>query len=306
MEINPTCKYIKFMKFIEILYGNHRKSSFIPYYRQYLEHYEKKDKRVVKQALDRYMEYTLVNNPKSLSANPQKEDIIGYIDYLTSHSKGSGAASTYARFRKVMRAAVKDRVLSQDPCNDIRLPNNRTALIKDILSESEIIKLISTPLLEKMSEVKRAFIFSLYTGMRFCDIKALTYKNIDYSNRIITFEQCKTKHKSSKSVVHIPLRKDLISIIEPAKGGDEHIFNLPSHPTCMKVLKQWTTAAGIEKHITWHCARHTFATNILQNGADIRVVADLLGHSSLKYVEIYTRVIDSRKTAAINSLPPIL
>ena len=306
MEINPTYKYTNFMKIIEILYGNRKKSSFIPYFRQYLEHYDKKDKRVVKQALDRYLEFTQANNTKSVSTNPSREDIIGYIDYLTSHSKGSGAASTYARFRKVMRAAVKDRVLSIDPCIDLKFPNIRVALIKDILSESEIMTLVSTTLPDRMSEIKRAFVFSLYTGMRFCDIKALTYKNIDYSNRILTFEQCKTKNKSCKSVVHIPLRKDIISIIEPPKERDEHVFNLPSHPTCMKVLKQWTTAAGIEKHITWHCARHTFATNILQKGADIRVVADLLGHSSLKYVEIYTRVIDSRKAAAINSMPPLL
>ena len=52
-------------------------------------------------------------------------------------------------------------------------------------------------------------------------------------------------------------------------------------------------------------ARHTFATNILKNGADVRVVSDLLGHSSLKYVEIYTRAIDKKKIQAVNSLPAL-
>ena len=90
-----------------------------------------------------------------------------------------------------------------------------------------------------------------------------------------------------------------------APGKHTNLFILPSHPTCLKALRTWTKEAGISKHITWHCARHTFATNILKNGADVRVVSDLLGHSSLKYVEIYTRAIDKKKIQAVNSLPAL-
>lgn len=64
--------------------------------------------------------------------------------------------------------------------------------------------------------------------------------------------------------------------------------------------------AGIDKHVTWHVARHTFATLVLEGGANIRVVADLLGHSGLNYIQRYTRARDEKKVAAVNSLPKIV
>ena len=293
------------MKILDFLNSKRRESGFIIYFRTYLKSYEKKDRRVIKQAFDRYLEFIKSHNPKLLHANPSREDIISFIDWLISNSRGSGAASTYARFRKVMRAAVKDRAVRNDPCIDIQCPSSRTALTKDILSDSEIRDLLSVTIPSEWFDIRQAFIFSLYTGLRFCDVRKLTHRNIDFTNRLLILEQSKTKGRSSRSVVHIPLRKDIIGLINAPLHNDELLFRLPSHPTCMKYLRKWTVAAGISKHITWHCARHSFATNILKNGADIRVVADLLGHSGLKYVEIYTRAIDERKTAAVNSLPDL-
>ena len=61
----------------------------------------------------------------------------------------------------------------------------------------------------------------------------------------------------------------------------------------------------INKHISWHCARHSFAVNILNNGANIKTVSSLLGHSGLRHTEKYTRAVDSLKQEAINSLPEL-
>lgn len=83
------------------------------------------------------------------------------------------------------------------------------------------------------------------------------------------------------------------------------IFDLPSFESATKSLRYWVKSAGIDKRITWHSARHSFATNILINGANIKTVASLLGHSDLTYVERYTRVIDTLKEEAINSLPEL-
>ena len=70
-------------------------------------------------------------------------------------------------------------------------------------------------------------------------------------------------------------------------------------------MKRWVKRAGIDKHISWHCARHSFAVNILNNGANIKTVASLLGHSGLKHTEKYTRAVDKLKEEAINSLPEL-
>jgi len=66
-----------------------------------------------------------------------------------------------------------------------------------------------------------------------------------------------------------------------------------------------TKKAGIDKHITWHCGRHSFGTQLLNNGANIKVVSSLLGHSSLRFTEIYVRAVDEEKKKAINSMPSI-
>ena len=83
------------------------------------------------------------------------------------------------------------------------------------------------------------------------------------------------------------------------------IFPLPSYESCSKSLRRWVKRAGIDKHISWHCARHSFATNILTNGANIKTVASLLGHSGLKHTEKYVRAVDKLKEEAICSLPDI-
>ncbi len=68
-------------------------------------------------------------------------------------------------------------------------------------------------------------------------------------------------------------------------------------------MKRWVKRAGIDKHISWHCVRHSFAVNILNNGTNIKTVTSLLGHSGLKHREKYTRTVDKLKEEAINSLP---
>jgi hypothetical protein len=84
----------------------------------------------------------------------------------------------------------------------------------------------------------------------------------------------------------IPLNDGLLSLIRnsPEDGNlDNLVFTLPSYESCCKSVKRWVKRAGINKHISWHCARHSFAVNILNNGANIKTVASLLGHSGLKH-----------------------
>ena len=130
---------------------------------------------------------------------------------------------------------------------------------------------------------------------------------MDYSNRVLTFNQKKTQGHSSKSYVNIPLNDGLLALIGKASTGepDERLFKLPSQAMCLKALRHWTAKAGITKHITWHCRQHSFAVNTLNNGANIKTVASLLGHSGLQHTEKYTCAVDSLKQKAINSLPEL-
>lgn len=297
----------------------------------YYESYTKGDKRHIKRAYNCFVDYltdpegALLPKPewdeeqraraagikadrvKALRLAPRqlsKNMVGGFVEYLQRRFRGDGPHTAYSRFKKIIKAAVEADVISKNPCAGIVIKIDNGALKKDILSMEEIRRLVATHYAGENGDIRRAFIFCLYSGMRYCDVKDLTYANVDAANRLLKFEQAKTKGHSAASGVVIPLNEGLLRLLGAGKRN-ERVFRLPSHTMCLKALRHWTARAGIDKHITWHCARHSFAVNILNNGANIKTVASLLGHSSLEHTEKYTRAVDSLKEAAINSLPPL-
>ena len=305
--------------------------NFLTWMWAYYEAYTKVDKRHIKRAYNCFVDYIIdpdnkfTYNPdwtneqrdtaakekakrvRGLKIKPQqltKEMITGFTDYLQRRFKGDGPQTLYARFKKIIKTAVEDDIIRKNPCTGVVIKTDPNTLKKDVLSTGEMQQLMTTHYEGENANIRRAFIFCLYSGLRWCDVKDLTFANVDYSNKLLRFEQAKTKGRSSASGVVIPLNEGLLGLI--GKGErDTHIFPLPSHTMCLKALRRWTKRAGIDKHITWHCARHSFAVNILNNGANIKTVASLLGHSGLQHTEKYTRAVDSLKEAAINSLPEL-
>lgn len=291
-----------------------RQINFLDYFQTYIDNYTKKDIRMVQIALQRFKNF-LSETPEytkfAKSIKPEqlnKDMMVAFTEYLQSRSIGEGAKSIYQRFKKVIKFAIEHDVMTKNPCTGIVIKVDDQILRKDVLSLDEEQALISTHYDGENPNIRRAFIMCLYCGLRFCDVKDLTFANVDYSNKLLKFEQNKTKGHSVNSGVIIPLNDGLLRLIgEPTESQtkDSLIFPLPSYEMCLKALKRWVKRAGIEKHISWHCARHSFAVNILNNGANIKTVASLLGHSGLKHTEKYTRAIDKLKEDAINSLPTL-
>lgn len=289
--------------------------NFFDYLQAYYDEYTKADKRMIKAAKKRFIDFVALEYPlfkNNLPPDKITSDMMeAFVEYLQNTSKGEGAVTHWKRWKKIIKSAVKKDVLRKNPCEDVVCKADEGALKKDILSQEEMMQLIHTTYPGQNQHTRKAFIFTLYTGIRFCDIKELRYGNVDYSNKILTFNQRKTQGNSSKSYVNIPLNDDLLSLIgtppinDEGEVMDDLLFHLPSQDMCLKALRHWTKKAGIPKHITWHCGRHSFAVNILNNGANIKTIASLLGHSGLKHTEKYTRAVDSLKEAAINSLPAL-
>lgn len=333
LEIAKRIRFEKGQELLERAEGYRLKKvkdiNYLDWMKAYYESYTKADKRHIKRAYNCFVDYLIdpddkftpkpdwtkekrekaakekAKRTRGLKIKPQqltKEMITGFTDYLQRRFKGEGAHTLYARFKKIIKAAVEDDIIRKNPCTGVVIKIDSNTLKKDVLSIEEIQRLIATHYEGENTDIRRAFIFCLYCGLRWCDVKDLTFANVDYSNRLLRFEQAKTKGHSSASGVVIPLNDGLLGLI--GKGErDALIFPLPSHTMCLKALRRWTKRAEIDKHITWHCARHSFAVNILNNGANIKTVASLLGHSGLKHTEKYTRAVDSLKEAAINSLP---
>lgn len=289
-----------------------RQINFLDYFQAYNDSYTKKDVRMMQIALNRFKDFLQVNYPQyKTSIKPEyltKDMMTLFVEYLQTRSVGEGAKSIFQRFKKVIHYAIEHDVMMKNPCVGVVCKVDEQTLRKDVLSLEEEQTLMNTHYDNENPEIRRAFIFCLYTGIRFCDVVDLEYRNVDYSNKRLSFEQNKTKGHSASSGVVTPLNDGLISLIGKApddEKADKHIFHLPSHTMCLKALRRWTKRAGITKHITWHCARHSFAVNILNNGANIKTVSSLLGHSGLKHTEKYTRAVDSLKKDAINSLPEL-
>lgn len=291
-----------------------RDINFLDWMWSYYNAYTKADKREIKRAYTVFVDFlnaTPAYSKLSKKIKPQqitKEMVIAFTEYLNMRFVGEGPHTVYSRFKKMIKAAIETDVMRKNPTTSVVIQVDNGALKKDVLSLDEIENLISTHYSGENVNIRRAFIFCLYSGLRWCDVKDLTFANVDFSNRLLKFEQTKTKGHSAASSVVIPLNNGLLSLIgQPTTEGsrDEVIFPLPSHNMCLKALRHWVARAGIDKHITWHCARHSFAVNILNNGANIKTVASLLGHSGLKHTEKYTRAVDSLKEAAINSLPEL-
>ena len=290
--------------------------NLLTYWDSFIENEDVADKRLMKAALNNFRrflkeEYPMFADriePKQLRPDMMQR----FVDFLVDNHKGQGVMTYYKRFKRLINYAISRGIIKNNPCKGsdgkpIAPPKTDDILSKDILSADELQQLFNTHYEGQNPEIRRAFALTCYCGIRHCDIVKLTYSDIDYGNKILTFRQSKTAAHSSKSGVTIPLNDTLLAIIgeKPEGAKDDLIFHLPTDTMCLKALRTWTKKAGIDKHITWHCGRHSFATMILTNGANVKVVSELLGHSSLRFTEIYVRAMDEAKKNAINSLPTL-
>jgi integrase/recombinase XerD len=278
---------------------------FIAYYTKFLNDYSNKDVRIVRYSLEKFKDFIKTKGFKgSINAKEINYELCrDFRKYLETVVNGETIYNYFSKFKQVVSKAYDDKIFRENFTKGISNTKS-TGLKKQILDFAEIQKLAQAYC--GNDTVKRAFLFSLNTGLRFCDVKALKWDNIH--NDKLKIIQAKTEHSSSEAQVSMILSKTAIRVIGERGKSNEPVFNLPSHTACLKDLRAWVKNAGIEKHITWHCARHSFAVNLLDTdivGADIKTVSGLLGHSSLKHTEKYLHEVDKRKKEAINKLPDI-
>lgn len=153
--------------------------------------------------------------------------------------------------------------------------------------------------------LKTAFIFSCLTGLRWSDINKLTWKEVQFSEHsgwMIRFKQQKTKELET-----LPISDQAREYLGEPEDGEERVFKGLKYSAWYNMkLQQWVMQAGISKTITFHCARHTYATLQLSLGTDIYTVSKLLGHKDLKTTEVYVKIIDQKKKDAANIIPNLI
>ena len=264
----------------------------------YLEKYTKKDKRMIKYSIEKFEDFL---GSKALKVSDlTNKHLKEYFDYLKSDDAGlSGETPNnyFARFKKIIRAAIDDNLVDKNILDNIKMKSPRDSVKKEILTIDEISKL--KEVYWGNEEVKNAFLFACFTGLGYAELKKIKWDRVNLKEKtIVVFRE-----KTQEQIVNT-LHPFAIKILETQKEkGFNTIFNLKSDTAANKVLKNAVTKASIEKSISFYCGRHSFAVNLLKNGANLKTVADCLGHTTTKHTLKYLNYVDELKGLAVNAIP---
>ncbi|WP_028872332.1 site-specific integrase [Psychroserpens burtonensis] len=282
-----------------------RHINFFDFAESFVTEYKKKDLRMIKATLKHFKSF--VDNPKLKLTDVSPSIMNGYKDYLndTSGLTGESPHNYFTRFKKILKDAEVRGLIRENPTRDIRFQRktNDDELRKQVLTSEELQKLVDTDC--GNSELKKAFLFACYTGLGYAEIKKLKWINIK-ENRLTT-RRAKTNQK-----IELKLKESLIGSLGEKIKNEDMIFSLLntsgnsiSDNGINKCLKNWVERAKIDKHITFYCARHTFATQLLQYGANLKTVADAMGHANTRNTIKYLNYIDNLKDDAVDNLPDL-
>lgn len=245
-----------------------------------------------------------------------KQFLIGYVKYLdTAKARGKkllAPSSKKLYFQVIVTAlnrAVKEQIIERNPAEFIMAGDRPIAkdTQREYLTFEELTRLMNSDYSfvdGKYFGIRQAFLFSCFCGLRVSDIRNLTWGDIRVEgggNYVARITQQKTRE-----LIDIPLSNNALAHLPTIRGKkSERIFSLPMAWVIERELDRWVKSTGIDKHITFHCARHTHATLLLTYGADIYTVSKLLGHTRVQTTEVYAKIIDDKKRQAVDLIPTI-
>lgn len=232
-----------------------------------------------------------------------REFLLGYIKHLQKNLSPYSAHVYFANLNTVLNRAFRADLIAMNPVSklDPSIKPKKPDADREYLTLDEVKALMETDC--KRDIVKRAFLFSCFTGLRISDIESLTWGGIKKTG---SGWQVEERQKKTKEIVAVPLSGNAIVQL-PKRGKPTDLVwpNLPSRTQININIKNWVKAAGIEKDISFHCSRHTFATLSLTYGADIYTVKELMGHKDIASTQVYAKVVSEKKVDAVNLIPDL-
>ncbi len=252
---------------------------------------------------------------KDVSLNEIDIDMLSnYVKLLSKRLSRRSLARNISAIRTFFRFLVSEGILMENPARLLEVPKISKTL-PGILNEHEIELLLNQPPISTPIGLRdKAMIELLYaTGVRVSELVHLRINDMDFNNGYI-----KVMGKGSKERF-IPVGEKALNIIKEyikearqkfdKKKGSPYLFlNNRGEPFTRqgfwKMLKSYAKKAGIKKRITPHIIRHSFATHLLKNGADLRSVQMMLGHSDISTTQIYTHIDRSYLKEVYNRCHP--
>jgi len=234
-----------------------------------------------------------------------RSTIIQFLKFLTENGKSSKTIARHiASIRSFHQFLLREKVTTQDPTVHIDRPKQEQKL-PQVMSVEEVQALLDSPDTSKVFGMRdKAMLELLYaTGMRVSELISLNVSDVHLT---MGFVRCVGKGNKERIIPLGTMAQNAITTyIEESrsqllkkKTTDALFVNLYGNRLTRqgfwKILKKLTKEAGIEKELTPHTLRHSFATHLLENGADLRAVQEMLGHADISTTQIYTHVTKTR------------
>jgi len=264
---------------------SHRKNAdFIAYFQHYTDTNKKAGNRKFISTLKQFK--TFIKKDKLPFKQLDKRVCEDFYNYLKEDAGLKGATPTdyFKRFRTVINKAVRYEIINKNPCSFVKVKTPSITIVpKNILVEEELQILTKTYC--GNPETKRAFFFACYTGLGESEIKKLKWSSIQ-DGRI------KTKRSKNGRPVFNKLSKTALKLLGVKGKPEEYIFELPSTTAINQCIKNWLKRSNIDKHITFYCARHTFAVRVIRKTGNLKVTANAMSHTSTKHTEKYLNFLE--------------
>lgn len=244
-----------------------------------------------------------LNNKSILSITTN--DIKNYIKYLNDTSKKDKTiARKIVSIRTFFDYLMKEKLISINPCEKIETPKIRKTLPKT-LNEKEVLKLLSIKPKTAKEYRNKAMIELMYaTGLRVSELVNLEINDV---NLIDDYVRVYGKGKKERIIpmanITVEIMDEYINVYRNSllKGYLTDKVFISSYGKGItrqgffKIIKKQAKEVGIEKDFSPHTLRHSFATHLLENGADLRSIGEMLGHENIKTTQIYTHLSNSKK-----------
>ncbi|MFV0467906.1 MAG: site-specific integrase [Dysgonomonas sp.] len=208
------------------------------------------------------------------------------------------------RFAAIMNFTEKTGLLQVNPFHLFRFHIEKKSPV--YLNENEINSIINKPFMtERLNRIKDAFVFCCWTGLSYTDIYNLKVSDIEYRNKqywLIIIRK-KTGNISQIPLLDVPLM--ILKRLHPdfyIKKGDTKLFRMPSNQKVNEYLKEIASICNINKKLSFHVSRHSFATLALNNGVSMESVSKMLGHTSIRTTLGYANITNRKIGSAMNKM----
>lgn len=270
--------------------------------KQQQEQYRQQDKPNYVLTLSKILRWLNNYGKKTTLLTIDKEYILDFCRYMKDSGLSEGTVFMYfSNLNTVFNNGYRAGLLQENPISRIEwnLRPKRPESEREYLTLEEVKTLAAARCGNEA--VKKAFLFACFTGLRLSDIEALTWNQIRKTGN---GWQVEAKQIKTGKLVYVPLSSNAMSYLSKRKRTGK-VFALPSRFQVGDDLKNWIKRAGITKHITFHCSRHTYATMLLTYGANLYTVSSLLGHTNIETTQIYAKIVDENKRKTVDLIPDI-